>query len=128
MLIKVLKSKARELTITEVSVDYEGSLILDPALIEALNMIPYEHCEVNSKTGTGRISTYVVPGNPGDVIIAGGAANHFTVGEKIHVNCFGFQDEWIRRRTDIREPNRKSEKTQIVTTDPNNKVTDIAEK
>jgi len=127
MLIKVLKSKAKELTVTESTTSYEGSIILDPALIEALNLVPYEHCEVNSKESSSRISTYVVPGKDGDVIIGGGAANMFTKGEKIHVNCFGYIDDWQRRREDVREVNPKNEKTQIITTDVENKVTDISE-
>lgn len=116
MLIKVLKSKAKALIVTDSRKDYSGSLILDPEIIEALNMIPYEHCEVNAIDGMARISTYVVPGNKGDVIIAGGASNHISKGERIHVNCFGFLDG---------EAELYNHVISVVYTDENNKITNV---
>lgn len=114
MLIKVLKSKAKALIVTDSRKDYSGSLILDPDIIDALNMVPYEHCEVNAVDGMARISTYVVPGNKGDVIIAGGASNHIRKGEKIHVNCFGYVEYGGGRII-----------LNIVHTDEHNKITKV---
>lgn len=127
MLVQVLKSKLKQVIVTDSRTDYEGSLILDRKLIEAANLLPYERVEVNSVDGQARIVTYVVPGNAGDVVIAGGAANHFAKGDRIHVNCFAFIDEWQKRRKDIREVNKKSEKVQVVLTDDNNEITEVKE-
>lgn len=63
--------------------------------MEAANMRPNERVEVNSVYDSGRIVTYVIPGERGSgrCELNGGAANHFVVGEEIHVNCFGFVAE-----------------------------------
>jgi aspartate 1-decarboxylase len=41
----MLKSKIHSGTVTEVSLDYEGSLTLDEELMTAANMIPYEQIQ-----------------------------------------------------------------------------------
>jgi len=126
MNIQVLKSKLKQLVVTESSKEYEGSIILDPALIEAANLVPYERVEVNGVDKKERHVTYVVPGKAGDCIIAGGLAQYFVAGDKIHVNCFGFIDEFHKRRDDIRQTNKRSEAVQVVYTDADNKITNIA--
>ena len=89
MLIHVLKSKLN-LKVTAASRECEGSLTLDPLLMEAANLCPYERVEVNGKNTLSRIVTYIIPGERGSKVVElnGGAANHFKVGEDIHVNCF----------------------------------------
>jgi aspartate 1-decarboxylase len=51
---------------------------------------------VNSKDGSGRIVTYVMEGKrgSGQVELNGGAANHFSVGDIVHVNCYGYIHDW----------------------------------
>ena len=116
MYIQVLKSKLKQVTVTESSKEYEGSLILCPILIIAANLIPYERVEVNGVDKKERHTTYIIPGKPGDVIIAGGLAQYFDAGDKIHVNCFAFYD-------------KSQEKIlgKAVYTDRDNIVTDIKE-
>ena len=95
MLIQVLKSKLKRVVITDANVEYAGSLTLDEDIMKAAWLNPNERVEVNSVYGKGRIVTYVIPGERGSgrVELNGGAANFFSVGEEIHVNCFGFVDE-----------------------------------
>lgn len=97
-MIKVLKCKLKDVIITECEVEYEGSLTLDYALMQAAGLHPFEFVQVNSKHGLGRIDTYVIPApvGSGTVAMNGGAANHFQVGEHIHVNCFEYvnEEEW----------------------------------
>ncbi len=119
MLIQVLKSKLKEVIITAADTDYEGSLTLDPDLMDAAELYPYERVEVNAVTGTARIVTYVIPGErgSGQVEMNGGAANFFLPGDRIHVNCFGFVD-----LTGLLEPKNAINNPTIVKTDKNNKV------
>ena len=123
MLIQVLKSKLKKVKVTAASVDYEGSLTLDPDLIDAARLIPYERVEVNGVNSCDRIVTYVIPGERGSgcVELNGGAANFFDKGDHVHVNCFWFINPFMIDTKDNRvqfsnyEPN-------IIITDENNKV------
>ena len=125
MLIQVLKSKLKEVIVTAASTEYEGSITLDPLLMEAARLIPYERVEVNAVNGESRINTYVIPGERGSgcVELNGGAANFFVEGQHIHVNCFWFINPFMTDTKDNRvqfhnyDPN-------IVITDENNKVID----
>lgn len=115
MRIEILKSKLKEVIVTDASNEYDGSLTLDRDLMEAAHLVPYERVEVNSVGGKARIVTYIIEGErgSGQVELNGGAANFFMKGEKIHVNCFAMY-----------EPHEIWEAI-IVITDKNNKVTEV---
>ena len=92
MILQVLKCKLKDVIVTEANTEYEGSLTLDPLLMEAAHINEWERVEVNAKNGDGRIVTYVIPGErgSGQVEMNGGAANFFNVGDHVHVNCYAF--------------------------------------
>lgn len=76
MLITMMKSKIHRATVTEADLNYRGSLTLDPDLIEAAQMLPYEQVHVlNINTGA-RFVTYVIEGRRGSgtVCLNGAAA------------------------------------------------------
>lgn len=103
--------------VTGASVEYEGSLTLDPDLIDAAQLFPYERVEVNAVYGKDRLVTYVIPGKcgTGQVEMNGGMANFFGKGDKVHVNCFCYVNP--ENPFDITDP-------IIVKTDENNKIID----
>ena len=84
----VLKSKISEIKISGTKHDYEGSITLDPELMEKANIKEYEQIYINSKYGKGRIMTYVLKGKIGDCELNGGACNHFKIGEIVHLLFF----------------------------------------
>jgi aspartate 1-decarboxylase len=75
MMLTMFKSKIHRATVTEANLNYSGSLTLDPDLIEAANMLPYEQIDVlNVHTG-GRLTTYIIEGKRGSgVVCLNGAA------------------------------------------------------
>ena len=83
-----LKAKVREIRVTGCKVEYEGSLTLSERLMERLGVSEGEQVFVNSKYGRGRIMTYVIPGSDGQCELNGGAVNHFTEGEVVHLLFF----------------------------------------
>jgi aspartate 1-decarboxylase len=90
-MITVLKSKIAEIRVEHASVEYEGSITIPVGLMARAGIFPYEQVHVNSKYGTGRIITYAMPGERCEM--NGGAANHFKVGEIVHVLAFKQIDE-----------------------------------
>jgi len=104
--------------VTEASLEYEGSITIDLDLMDAAKLLPYERVEVNGKLNPARIATYVIPGERGSGIIAmnGGAAQHFEVGDKVHVLCYG--QEVVLRMADKEYPPNPI----IVHTDKHNRI------
>jgi aspartate 1-decarboxylase len=73
----MLKSKIHRVTITHADVDYEGSLTIDPLLMEAADILPFEQVHVWNVTRGSRLVTYAIAGQSGSgVICANGAAAH----------------------------------------------------
>lgn len=85
MLLTMLKSKVHRATVTEASLQYVGSLTLDPLLMEAADMVANERVQVlNVNTGS-RIETYLIEGERGSGIacLNGPAARSGQVGDII---------------------------------------------
>jgi len=99
------KSKIHRATLTQTDLNYEGSITIDPDLIEAAELLPYEQVQiVNVNTG-GRFETYVIAGQRGSGVIGlnGAAARLGAVGDVVIIISYGqFTDEEARALTPIR--------------------------
>ena len=60
MLIKYLKSKIHRAIITDGNLDYEGSISVDEALMEAADLNMYEKVHVLDITNGNRVETYII--------------------------------------------------------------------
>ena len=77
MLIQVLKNKIHRARLTRCDVDYEGSLEIDIAYLEAAGILPYEKILVVNASNGQRLETYAIPGERGKgVFCLNGAAAH----------------------------------------------------
>ncbi|MDP8207953.1 MAG: aspartate 1-decarboxylase [Candidatus Electryonea clarkiae] len=85
MIRHFLHSKIHRATVTEVDLDYEGSLTLDPLLMEKANIAQHEQINVYNITQGGRFTTYAIEGSQGsgEVCVNGAAAHHAAVGDLI---------------------------------------------
>lgn len=71
----MLKSKIHRATVTQADVHYEGSLTLDPHLLRAADIVPYEEVHVWNVTRGSRFRTYAMLGEiDSGVVCANGAA------------------------------------------------------
>ncbi|HTK46863.1 MAG TPA: aspartate 1-decarboxylase [Gemmatimonadaceae bacterium] len=70
------KSKIHRATLTGADLNYEGSLTLDRALMDAADMLPYERVQVVNVNNGARLETYLIPGeaNSGIVQLNGAGA------------------------------------------------------
>lgn len=85
MRVEVLKSKIHRARITGKDVHYEGSLTLDPDLMDAAGIVPYEKIQVVNVNNGSRLETYVIPGRrgSGEVVLNGAAARWGEVGDPV---------------------------------------------
>ena len=73
---KLLKSKIHRATVTGSDLNYEGSIAVDPALLAAADIQPFEAVHVWNVTNGSRLQTYAIPGEPdsGQILLNGAAA------------------------------------------------------
>ena len=84
----MLKSKIHRATVTEANVEYEGSITIDPDLIEAADILPYEQVDVLDITNGSRLQTYVIEGERGSgEICVNGAAAHLVKPHDLVIIC-----------------------------------------
>lgn len=91
MTLKILKSKLHQATVTAGHLTYHGSLTLDPDLMEAVDLLPYESILVSNLATGLRGETYVIPGVRGQrqVELNGAMARLGTTGDRIIIMAFG---------------------------------------
>jgi aspartate 1-decarboxylase len=90
MRIKVLKSKLHLATVTRNDLHYHGSLTIDPVLMDAVGLLPYEAILVSNVATGLRAETYVLPGTrgQGQIELNGAMARLGAVGDQVIVMAF----------------------------------------
>jgi aspartate 1-decarboxylase len=114
MLIRVLKSKLHMAAVTETELNYQGSIAIDPDLIEAAGLIPYEQVLIGNCSTGQRGETYVIRGERGSRCIGlnGAMARLAQPGDRLIVMAFAFADP--AEAAEIRP--------RIVVLDPHNQI------
>ena len=81
----LLKSKIHRATVTDANLHYQGSVTVDPLLMEAADLVPFERVEIYNCTNGERFATYAIPGTPGkgEIVINGAAAHKATTGDVV---------------------------------------------
>ena len=71
MLRQMLRAKIHRATVTDANLEYEGSLTVDPELLDAAGILQYEQVSVSNLNNGERFETYVIPGKRGSGEIEG---------------------------------------------------------
>jgi aspartate 1-decarboxylase len=96
----LLKSKIHRATVTEANLDYQGSVTIDPLLMEAADLLAFERVEIYNVTNGERFATYAIPGRrgAGEVCINGAAAHRARPGNVVILASYATYDEAAARR------------------------------
>jgi aspartate 1-decarboxylase len=77
MMRVLLKAKIHRATVTDRSLDYEGSITIDQDLMDAVGLLPNEQVQVYNVSNGERFETYAIAGGRGTgTICVNGAAAH----------------------------------------------------
>jgi aspartate 1-decarboxylase len=89
------KSKIHRATVTEANLNYKGSLTLDPLLMEAAGLVPFEQVHVLNLNNGERFETYLIEGERGSgtVCVNGAAARLVQVGDPVIVLAYALVPE-----------------------------------
>jgi len=87
----MLKSKIHRAHVTEANIGYEGSISLDPVLMDAADILPFELVHVLDVTNGARLQTYAIEGErgSGEVVINGAAAQLVHEGDLVIILAYG---------------------------------------
>jgi aspartate 1-decarboxylase len=88
--MQLLKSKIHRAEVTDSSLNYEGSLGIDAALMEKIGLLPYEKILVSDLATGARFETYAIPAPAGSHTIAlnGAVARLGQVGDLLVIMSF----------------------------------------
>ena len=84
---RMLKSKIHRAVVTDANLHYVGSITIDPALLEAADILEHEQVAVVDVDNGARFETYTIAGRPGsgDMCLNGAAARLVSPGDRIIV-------------------------------------------
>lgn len=93
--LQLLKAKIHGARVTEARLDYDGSLTLDAAIMEAAGLIAGEKVLVANLTSGSRFETYLIEGRRGssEVCVNGAAAHLARPGDTLIIMAFKFVPE-----------------------------------
>jgi aspartate 1-decarboxylase len=113
----LLKSKIHRARVTDSNLNYEGSLTIDPVLMEKADILPYEQVEIANISNGERFSTYAIKGKPdsGDICLNGAAARLGTKGDLLIIMTYvSLPEEKVTRHHPL-----------LVLVDENNRIKSI---
>ena len=86
----LLKSKIHRATVTGADLHYEGSVSVDPELLDAADIREFEQVQIYDVTNGARITTYAILGEPGqgEIRINGAAAHHVRAGDIVIIASY----------------------------------------
>ncbi|MFW5869785.1 MAG: aspartate 1-decarboxylase [Planctomycetota bacterium] len=110
----MLKSKLHRARLTGTELDYEGSITIDRALLDAADMLPGEQVHVLNVSNGSRIVTYVIeaPAGSGTVLLNGPAARTGQTGDLVVVISY----------CEMTDAEAREHRPRIVLLDEKNKV------
>ncbi len=96
----MLKGKIHRARVTDANLHYQGSVTLDPVLMEASDLLPYEQVHLLNIDNGERLTTYVIEGErgSGQVVVNGAAAHLIHRGDTIIILSYvALPDDEARR-------------------------------
>jgi aspartate 1-decarboxylase len=94
MLKRLCTAKIANAFVTKAALQYEGSLGVDSAILEASTIRPYEMVLIANVTNGRRFETYTIPepAGSGNFCLYGGAAHMGASGDEIIIMAYGYFD------------------------------------
>jgi len=117
MKYNMLAGKIHRATVTNANLHYEGSITIDPHLMEAAKIVPFAQVQIYNITNGNRFETYAIEGTrgAGEMVINGAAAHKASAGDLIIVACYVTVDAGEAAK----------HKPSLVYVDANNTIVDV---
>ena len=95
MFVTLMKGKIHRARVTGADLHYEGSISIDPALIEAAGFLVNERVDIYNINNGARFSTYVIPAphGSGEIGLNGAAARLALPGDLVIIVAYAQMSE-----------------------------------
>ena len=95
MQVHLLKSKIHRATVTDASLNYEGSMTISADFMEKTGLMPFERILVSNMANGNRFETYAIPGEwgTGAIILNGATALLGKKGDLLTIMSYAALDE-----------------------------------
>ena len=105
----LLRSKIHKAIVTEANLNYVGSITIDQALLNKVDLWPGEKVLVADNTNGARLETYVISGekNSGTICMNGAATHLIKTGDEIIIMGFELSDKVITAKNILVDKNNK---------------------
>ncbi len=113
---RMLNGKIHRARVTDADLNYVGSVSVDPVLLKAADILPFEQVTVLNLNNGARIETYAIEGTEGQVCLNGAAARMAEVGDLVIVLSY----------VDLEDAELADHRPAIVFVDDENRVVDPA--
>jgi aspartate 1-decarboxylase len=96
----MFRAKIHRARVTSADLNYEGSIGIDPVLMDAAGILPYERVQVLNLSNAERAETYAIPGlrGSGDVVLNGALARLAYPGDRVIILAYAWVDEETAKR------------------------------
>ncbi|MBM7094620.1 MULTISPECIES: aspartate 1-decarboxylase [Alteribacter] len=92
---QLMSAKLHRARVTEANLNYVGSITIDEALMEAVDILPNERVQVVNNNNGARLETYVIPGKRGSktICLNGAAARLVQPDDKVIIIAYQWMNE-----------------------------------
>ena len=113
----LVHAKIHRATVTGADLNYIGSITIDPLLMEAANIVPFERVQVVNLNNGNRLETYTITGERGSGVIQlnGAAAHLVSVGDLVIIMAY----------MQVEEPVPTNWSPRVVLVDAKNRLTEV---
>ena len=113
----MMKSKIHRARVTDLNIDYEGSVTIDRNLMQAADILPYEQVHVLNVNNGERFSTYAIEGEAGSgqICLNGAAARLVCKGDIVIILTYSqvAENDAIDFHPNIVYVNKRNEITSV---------------
>ncbi len=91
----MMKSKIHRARVTDLNINYEGSITIDKKLMQEADILPYEQVQILNINNGARFSTYAIEGEPGSgqICLNGASARLVCKGDIIIIITYAQVEE-----------------------------------
>lgn len=120
MFVKMLKAKIHRVVVTNVDLNYSGSITIDQDLMDAAGLLQNQAVLIADINNGTRHETYAIAGKRGSgtICVNGAAARLVSVGDLILVLCFLY----------LPVDQAAAHRSKLVLVDQQNRITEVLER
>ncbi|HIP93519.1 MAG TPA: aspartate 1-decarboxylase [Desulfurobacteriaceae bacterium] len=95
-----LNIKLHGAKVTQANLEYEGSISIDKDILKETGLMPFEKVDIYNINNGERFSTYIIPGEKGEIALNGAAARKVQVGDRIIIVSYvELEENEIKKHT-----------------------------